>query len=50
MPDITRQAESILDNRIMATGDEEYLIKWAGYDSSDNSWEPLSSLRQTQSW
>ena len=50
MPNITRQAESILDNRIMATGDKEYLIKWAGYDSSDNFWEPLSSLRQTQSW
>ena len=50
MPNITRQAKSILDNRIMATGDGAYLVKWAGYDSSDNSWEPLSSLHQTQSW
>lgn len=31
--------ERILDERTVAGGCKEYLIKWEGYDSDDNTWE-----------
>ena len=37
------EVESIEAKRIRA-GMEEYLIKWKGYPSNQNTWEPLSSL------
>ena len=33
--------EKILDKRITEDGSVEYLIKWEGYDHSENTWEPL---------
>ena len=50
IPDVTREIESILDNRITAMGEKEYLVKWIGYDTSDNSWEPLSRLQGNHTW
>ncbi|EDV92738.1 chromobox protein homolog 1 [Drosophila grimshawi] len=32
--------ERIVDKRITADGKVEYLIKWRGYTSADNTWEP----------
>ncbi|ALC45993.1 HP1c [Drosophila busckii] len=32
--------ERIVDKRITAAGKVEYFIKWRGYPSSDNTWEP----------
>jgi Chromo (CHRromatin Organisation MOdifier) domain len=38
--------ESILAKRVNpSTHEEEFLIKWQGYSSLENTWEPRSSLR-----
>lgn len=34
------QVEQILDHTVK-DGKHLYLIKWEGYDSDDNTWEPL---------
>lgn len=31
-------------NKEMKRGKEKYLIKWKGYDSTCNTWEPISNL------
>merc|ERR1711994_793702 len=31
--------EQVVNKRISATGKVEYLLKWQGYDSKDNTWE-----------
>ena len=36
--------ESILDKRSCA-GETEYLIKWAGFGTEQNTWEPINHLR-----
>lgn len=37
--------ESIVDTKVdPETGKEWYLVKWAGYAASDNSWEPEEHL------
>uniref|UniRef100_A0A914I641 Chromo domain-containing protein n=1 Tax=Globodera rostochiensis TaxID=31243 RepID=A0A914I641_GLORO len=38
------QVEKILDCRTSSDGSVEYLVKWRGYSSDDNSWEPASGL------
>uniref|UniRef100_A0A183BXS2 Chromo domain-containing protein n=1 Tax=Globodera pallida TaxID=36090 RepID=A0A183BXS2_GLOPA len=38
------QVEKILDCRTSSDGTVEYLVKWRGYSSDDNSWEPASGL------
>ena len=37
------QVEQILEERIR-DGRREYLVKWEGYASEDNTWEPLENL------
>lgn len=32
--------EDVLDHKKGLNGKTYYLVKWKGYDSSDNSWEP----------
>jgi hypothetical protein len=43
------EVEEIVDKRIRKsrtgkTQSVEYLVKWKGYPSCDNTWEPLSNL------
>jgi hypothetical protein len=37
------EVEKIVDKKISA-GKPLYLVKWKGYDSSENTWEPLKHL------
>ncbi len=45
--EIEYDVEEILDKRIGngGEGDLEYLVKWLGYDNSQNTWEPVRNLR-----
>ena len=36
--------EKVIEKRITAKGNIEYLIKWEGYDEKENSWEPIENL------
>jgi len=38
------EVEAIKDKRILVNGDLEYLIKWQGYDDTENTWEPMGNL------
>ncbi len=42
-PDKEYQVENILEKR-MISGKAHYLIKWKGYDTSENTWEPRENL------
>ncbi|KAI9833486.1 MAG: hypothetical protein M1819_003644 [Sarea resinae] len=46
------QIEAILDDRMVALSkgrhEHHYLIKWTGYPSSENTWEPVSNLERVQ--
>ncbi|EPY51782.1 chromodomain protein Chp1 [Schizosaccharomyces cryophilus OY26] len=42
-PDVY-EVERILADRINNFGENEYYIKWTGYDSYDNTWEPEENL------
>jgi Chromo (CHRromatin Organisation MOdifier) domain len=41
------EVESIMDKRKKGQG-IQYLVKWKGYPHSENTWEPASSLTNTQ--
>jgi hypothetical protein len=36
--------EDILDDRVDSDGNPEYLVKWKGFDDSDNTWEPRTNF------
>jgi hypothetical protein len=38
------KVEEILD-RQRISGKPHYLVKWKGYDTSENTWEPIENLR-----
>jgi len=39
----------ILDDRLNSTtGEQEFLVKWQDFGNEDNSWEPISNLRNNQ--
>ena len=40
------EVEETLEHREKADGTLEYLVKWKGYSSDDNSWEPEAGLNQ----
>lgn len=40
--------EKIVDKKINSSGKEMYLVKWAGYSSKDNTWEPLDNLQNVR--
>ena len=40
------EVDNIVDKRYNKKNNEfEYLIKWNGWDESDNTWEPIFNLR-----
>lgn len=41
------EVEEVLDSKVHGKG-LRYLVKWKGYDESENSWEPASNLKHTQ--
>ena len=42
------EVEAILSHRLHKNCETTYLIKWKGYDSSENSWEPESNLTNAE--
>lgn len=40
--------EEIVDSRVDKKGRFEYLIKWKGYPSEENTWEPIRHLKNSQ--
>ena len=38
------EIEAILTHRTYKNHEIRYLIKWKGYDTSENTWEPESNL------
>ena len=42
------EVEAILSYRLHKNHETTYLIKWKGYDSSENSWEPESNLTNAE--
>ena len=43
-PDEEYEVEDILEKR-MISGEAHYLVKWRGYDTSENTWEPRENLK-----
>lgn len=42
-PDVY-EVEEVLDTKTTTRGQRQYLIKWKGYDHTENSWEPIKNL------
>ena len=42
------EVEAILSHRLHKNCETTYLIKWKGYNSSENSWEPKSNLTNAE--
>jgi len=42
------EVESVISKRSTEEGKVEYLVKWKGYDASDNTWEPIENLESSQ--
>merc|ERR1712209_272516 len=42
------EVESVVSKRDSEEGKVEYLVKWKGYDASDNTWEPIENLESSQ--
>merc|ERR1712099_216726 len=42
------EVESIVSKRESDEGKVEYLVKWKGWNASDNTWEPVENLESSQ--
>ena len=42
--EIVYPMDRILDHRMTAQGHREYLLRWTGFSSEFDSWEPASSV------
>lgn len=38
------EVEKIVATRVNKQGKNEYLVKWVGYDATQNTWEPEKNL------
>ena len=49
MSDEEYEVEKVLEKRVQAGNQVEYLVKWKGYDDpDDNTWEPADNLREAK--
>lgn len=39
------EVEKIVEHKKLKNGKYKYLVKWVGYNDSDNTWEPQNNLR-----
>lgn len=44
----TYEVEAILDDRKTDQGEQEYLVKWRGYSSEHNTWEPVDHFQDLE--
>jgi hypothetical protein len=42
------EVEAILTHCLYKNRETQYLIKWKGYDTSENTWEPESNLKNAE--
>merc|ERR1712203_652059 len=42
------EVESVVSKRETEKGEVEYLVKWKGWNASDNTWEPIENLESSQ--
>merc|ERR1712240_592768 len=42
------EVESVVSKRDTEEGKVEYLVKWKGWNASDNTWEPIENLESSQ--
>ena len=42
------KVESVVSKRDTGEGKVEYLVKWKGWNASDNTWEPVENLESSQ--
>merc|ERR1712039_35758 len=42
------EVESVVSKRDTEKGEVEYLVKWKGWNASDNTWEPIENLESSQ--
>merc|ERR1712209_7807 len=46
--EVEYEVESVVSKRETEKGKVEYLVKWKGWNASDNTWEPIENLESSQ--
>merc|ERR1712122_449377 len=46
--EVEYEVGTVVSKRDTEEGKVEYLVKWKGYDASDNTWEPVENLESSQ--